>query len=579
MHSLILKLITASWVVISTAIFAGAQSGAAQATASISGKVTLAGEPFAGAQVLLTPAPTGLMEGVFERGGKARTCKTDNEGRYTFANVAAGSYTISVFAPALVQEKREATVTVADEDAIDGIDFGLRAGGVITGRVALDNGSPVIGQVVNVEPVIGDKKGGGGPSALMAMISGFRFFSTDDRGIYRVYGLPDGEYIISANAGGGRHRELTTYYPGVADKGGAVRVKVKANNETAGIDFKLGSPKKGFQVRGRVIDESGAGVPGVMVQCSTASDRVTTASSDASDDSENSSVQRMGTSGFSGQANTTSTGEFKIEGVPTGKYTAAVMTMFDTEANFYGDPASFEVNESDLTGVQIKTHKGLTASGIIVIEGNADPTAAGQLSDAQLFGVISGGSTGFAMSRATINPDGTFTMTGLQPGKLQIAISPMQRNNRFSVLRLERNGARQDAGIEIAVGNPVSDIQVVVGYGNCTIYGRASVQGGTIPKGSSLSVSMHRLQEGSPQSGFMGDFMGMYGSTGTFRTLQVAAGGNYKAEALVPGDYEVTLSLNQPGRSAAPKTVAQKITIASGAELQLDLTLDLTSNK
>src|SRR5262249_4573586 len=157
-------------------------------------------------------------------------------------------------------------------------------------------------------------------------------------------------------SGGGKHENAFTYYPGVTDKAKAAHVKVKAGNESTGIDLKLGLAKKGYEVRGRVLDESGKGVPGVIIACFPAPDETTP---DAA------------ASAFSGEVHSNSKGEFKIEGVRPGKYSATVMLMFD-EANLYSDATTFEVTDRDMSGVEIKTHKALTASGVAVIEGNDD---------------------------------------------------------------------------------------------------------------------------------------------------------------------------------------------------------------
>src|SRR5262249_48024189 len=188
-------------------------------------------------------------------------------------------------------------------------------------------------------------------------------------------------------------------------------------------------------------------------------------------------------------------GEFKIQGVAPGKYQVTVMSVFD-EASVYSDPTTFEVAGRDIQGVEIKTRKGLTASGTVVVEGNDELSVAGQLSQVQLMGTVTGESESeftLNVSRANISADGSFVMTGLRPGKLHLLVNPLVPNSHFAILRMERAGVPQNGGVEITAGSPVTDIRVVVGYGNCTIYGRASIEGGALPKGSSLYVQIQRL--------------------------------------------------------------------------------------
>jgi len=389
---------------------------------------------------------------------------------------------------------------------------------------------------------------------------------TDDRGAYRVYGLEPGDYIVSAQSGGGKLENTFTYYPGVIDKAKATPVKVKPGNEATGIDFKLGISKKGFEVRGRVVDESGNGVAGVIIACFP-----------ASDDKAPDAASPL----FSSEVHSNSKAEFKIEGVRHGNYSASVTVMF-YEVGIYSDITSLEVANRDISGVEIKTHKGLTASGIAVIEGNEDPAVLAQLPHVELMASATtpDSMAGFSMSRATISADGAFSFTGLRPGKLMIMANPMVQDSRFAITRIERGGAVQNDGIELTADSPVTDIKLVLGYRNCAIYGRASVSGGTIPKGAALTVWAFR--EGSEMARpdiFIAD-RGMQGF-GVAGHSTVSPGGEFRIDGLVPGEYAVTLAL--PGKpadsSGQAKSTSQTVTLTSGAELKVDLTLDLTPDK
>src|SRR5262249_53937082 len=162
---------------------------------------------------------------------------------------------------------------------------------------------------------------------------------------------------VSANSGGRSRESQQTYYPGIADKTKAVAVKVKAGAETSAIDFKLAPPKKkGYEVRGRVIDESGKAVSGVMIGCSPVH--------------ETEGDEKDAPSGFAVPAvlHSNAQGESKSPGIGTGKDQVSGMSLLD-EASVYGDPTTFEVAGRDIRGVEIKTPKGLTAGGTVVIEG------------------------------------------------------------------------------------------------------------------------------------------------------------------------------------------------------------------
>src|SRR5215831_18466988 len=353
-------LLAATCAVICLTMSIFAQTPASEGTAKISGRVTLNGQPFSNAQVLLTPQPKD-NDNILQRitgAGSAQKTSTDADGHYSFTNLPAGPYEIQVFAPAFVGSGHDDPILAGDGETIEGIDFALTAGGVITGSVLQANGRPAINKHLQIE--LADQKQAAPESssaAIRAMMKQILAHntSTDDRGVYRIYGVPAGDYVVSVHTGGGRHESVSTYYPGVTDKAKATTVKVRAGAEATGIDFKLDLTKKGYEVRGRVVDEQGNGVPSVMIIVSPAREQ----------------ASGTGFQVMSGQGHSNSKGEFKVEGMHPGKYNAAVFSMFD-DTNFYSDTAAFEITTSDATAVEIKTHKGLTASGVLVLEGNDD---------------------------------------------------------------------------------------------------------------------------------------------------------------------------------------------------------------
>jgi hypothetical protein len=546
-----------------------------QGTGSVTGRVTVDGKSSANTQILLAPSPKeadNFLQRLME-GGETHKAFTDSDGRYRFNDLATGAYEVKVFAPTLVGDRSESRIRVSDGETVESVDFALKTGGVVTGAVTLPDGRPAIRQSVSVN-IVAPPKETRPTSPDVFSTEGWRpspSATTDDRGVYRIYGVAPGDYTVSVTYGGGRKESVQTYYPGATEQAKAGHVKVKAGAETSGIDFKLAlTKKKGYEVRGRVIDEFGKPISGIMLSCGPARDEA--------DEKAPSPIAP-----FSEMVHSNAQGEFKIPSVTQGKYTLSVMSMFD-EASVYSDPVTFEVGNRDVDGVEIKTHKGLTASGAAVIEGNDDPTVTAQLPQVQLMGmVMKGEQFNFSISKANLGADGTFVLRGLSPGKLNVIVSPLLPNNPFSILRIERGGAPQNDGVEITTDNPVTDIKLVLGYGNCTIYGRASLEGGPLPKGSSLYVHIKRQGIAASQNDMYLAGMGM-GRSGTMRILEISPGGDFRAEGLVPGDYEVSLATAKywapppPGVNETDST-SQKVTLTSGGTLEVNVKLDLSSHK
>ena len=169
-----------------------AAKGEKDITATITGRVTLAGKPAPGVVVTLFPA-----EPTFKRAPAARTT-TDEDGRYRLTNVSAGRFNVAPIAPALVVPQDSGSwqpgklVTVSEGEEIDGLNFALTRGGVITGRITDSQGRAVIDEEVYFFPV--DERG----QKIASAPPPFQTFQTDDRGTYRIYGLPAGHYLVSA---------------------------------------------------------------------------------------------------------------------------------------------------------------------------------------------------------------------------------------------------------------------------------------------------------------------------------------------------------------------------------------------
>lgn len=163
---------------------------AAPATGMIAGKVTMAGtgQPVYGVRVTLTGAEI--------RG--SRSVMTDDEGQYVFPALPAGTFTVRGSLTGHIsgtfgqkQPGRAGTsIALAEGQQLKEASFEIAKGGVITGAVFDDRNRPSVGTPVRV--------------MRWMMQSGERVLTTagtattDDRGIYRVYNLQPGNYIVSA---------------------------------------------------------------------------------------------------------------------------------------------------------------------------------------------------------------------------------------------------------------------------------------------------------------------------------------------------------------------------------------------
>jgi hypothetical protein len=122
---------------------------------------------------------------------------TDDRGAFAFDRLQAGSYTISVskaaYLPALYgapQPGRAGTsIVLADKQSVE-ISVSLTRGAVVTGTVRDARGRAMSGIDVGVVPLPTPAQ----PKPSMTA----RPVQTDDRGEYRLYGVPPGSYYVAA---------------------------------------------------------------------------------------------------------------------------------------------------------------------------------------------------------------------------------------------------------------------------------------------------------------------------------------------------------------------------------------------
>lgn len=543
---------------LSFSVCALAQSAQKTGTGVITGRIMVADKPAPGVVVVAAPGEQGA-----NRRETARAT-TDYEGNYRLMGLPAGRYNIMPLAPTLVSLSEGMYggvgrfVLLGEGETVEKIDFALMRAGVITGRITDADGKPVIEERVQLNAVDNTS---GNP---YGRYSNPFMYQTDDRGVYRLYGIPPGRYTLSVGISqdegmvrvGAVRRGYyqRTFYPGETDVKKAAVIEVTEGSEVKDIDIKLGRPAQSFTVAGRVVDaESGQPVPNQIVGYGT----------------YDAQARQMNGFGY-GDLRTNARGEFRIEGVVPGRFAAFV---WSEAGNSYSDPVIFEVTDADVAGLEIKLKRGASVSGIAQLEGTTDKNVLARLSKLSIVALVRGKSLGPpGNQQATINPDGSFRLTGLPPGRLSFFISGGQTVKDIKIVRVERDGAPQPGGIEITPGAEITGVRLVFEYGGGTIRGQVRFENGTLPEGSRIFVSAER-----PGTGGDGAQPVVVQAQPLAYSLADARG-RFILEGLATGDYQVVVRAQLPPFQGRGRLVTgrQSVTVSNGTETEVTVILDLT---
>jgi hypothetical protein len=203
--------------------------------------------------VNITVLPVHLNNRGGRGGNPVRSVTTDAEGNFKVDGLHASAWNVIPTAQGYVVETSNDETAPQFYRINESATIRMSRGGVITGRILNAGGEPLIAVPVSVQQVRdaqGRPAGGGGATG---------FFQTDDRGVYRIYGLASGSYVVSAGrtggAGGGGGRspydgDVPTYFP-AATRDTAVEVSVSSNGETGGIDIQYRGDK-GRAISGKI---------------------------------------------------------------------------------------------------------------------------------------------------------------------------------------------------------------------------------------------------------------------------------------------------------------------------------------
>ena len=422
--------------------------------------------------------------------GDSPATLTNDEGRFTFSPIPSGRYRVSVTKPAFLTAEFGAprpgepgtAVAVTDGAIVTDVSIRLVRGAVITGTLRNPDGSPAVNTAV---------------SAMSAEWRG-GFAISDDRGVYRIFSLPAGDYVISSTlvssfSPGEQSSSVSvadvdaalellarrygavgvagpsglppasrvpqratpvpippfrpiqlapTFYPGTVIEGSAIRVKVAAGETRDSVDFQLVLAGT-VEVAGLALLPDGRPVMGAVVSVGVG--RVATT---AADGTFRVSSVSPGPQILSARVSPSSSALASRQPLtPAADASSRQVAMWALE--------NIDVPMSGLSGVRLTLRPGMTLSGTVAFAGTS--LASPQYANVQVRLI-----TREASGLATIRGDGSFEVSGLLPGVSQITGTVVGAPAPGWWLRSAMLGERDLLDLPLELGAATGDVRGVV---------------------------------------------------------------------------------------------------------------------
>ena len=440
-------------------------------TGTIRGQVVNeSGQPLPGARVTLQPV------GSFQRTPDA---VTDREGKFQISDLEPRSYRAFAWLSTYVYSTNLEEFWSTSHRVGDSVTLVMTKGGVITGSVTTQTGEPVVGvrvfaRMINTEnsPVSQFLT----PNLLERM--------TDDRGVYRIYGLATGTYIVWA---GGTQTsaepnpfdsDVPTYSP-ASTRDTASEISVLAGQETTNVDITYrGVPGRivsGSARRWEAGEHAGFNISLTAVAKSQSEWNLST-------------YQEPNSKGFI------------FRGVDDGEYDITVLSASPTGPAAIGSKR-IKVRGADVTGVELVAQPLASVSGRVVLEETKATECSGKQRPVFSETLVSASPDAskdagyhsqyrwFMGLPASPDAQGNVSIKNVVPGRY--FFEPQFRAKDWylqSISLVPAAGAKTDASrnwTTLKSGDRVSGLTITLAQGGASLHGQlVSKEGETQPEGA-----------------------------------------------------------------------------------------------
>ncbi len=498
----------------------------------ITGRILADGRPVAGAQLIVQSAGGKI--------GDVQTVASDEDGNFKVIGLSPGSYSILTQIPGYVAPPDSSGPR--KHRIGEYVTISLIKGGVITGRVTDEFGEPMVGVRVMAHRVRTPEGKPDFDSNVMNLQEGGR--ETDDRGVYRIFGLEPGVYVVGLNGisyslmGVAQSRnEMPVYHPSSA-RSAAAEITVHSGDEVSSIDIRHRAVR-GRSVSGTVSGEVEGGglINAVGVTLLGAADKQPVAM-----------AMLLGDRSFS------------LRGVEDGEYDLAAMRFTESMDISASVPRRVTVKGADLSGIELKLLKLGSIEGRIVMERSKQNEACQDGDDfsveeillnpvrdektPSVLSVLASMETAVGALNDAPDAGGAFVLKTVEPGRTRIETDLPGESLYVRSITQKSPGAPKpvdvsQTGIVVKSGEKVRGIEVAIAEGAASLAGKVVPANETakLPKG----IRVHLIPA---EVAAANDVLRYYEKTAN-------NDGSFELRKLAPGKYFLHLRATEEVESAA----------------------------
>ena len=508
-------------------------------------------------------------------GGEPRTTYTDGAGAFSFTNLPTGRYLVEASKAGYVRaaygarrhDRPGTPITLTDAQKKQVLSLRMARGSVITGRIVDEFGQPAQGARVRAQLT---RVVNGERTLVEVPIAGAMFGeAADDRGVYRLYGLPAGDYLVSAtprNSGIGDIRRMSeseiraaeqaikepqsplepdeppvmvgytaVFFPGVLSASQASVITLRSGEERHGVDFAVQFVRTAT-VEGTVVAPGSlrpesvellmlpkqAGLPGL------GGPAVFLAGS----------ARRVGPDG-----------KFTFTGVAPGSYTLSARMNAQEGTPLWAN-ANVDVEGQPISGVTLALQEGLTISGRFAFE--MDGVDAPTMMTRARVNLLPAGNSGvmFGTGTTEVNASGAFTMTGVIPGQYRAsaAFNTPEVNWILKSAVIKGKDAL-DVPFDLAHGDAITD--AVFTFTNKTQELSGTLQDASKRPAPDFTVVVFPADKS------------LWGSTRRVRTVRPDTNGKFTFTNLPSGAYRIAAVLDIGTEELRDRSLLEELAAAS----------------